>query len=517
MDSLVLTFDIGTQSLRALLIDKNGETVLMSQVKYEQTCLPSEVKGQAEQAPDFYYDRLCDAGKMLVDMANAKDKSIIGKIKAITITCMRDTVMILDKDIKPLRNTIVWLDERRTNGDVQLPMWQKALFALIGMTETISLLYKGAFCNWIMENEPELWAKTYKFVMLPSYMNYKLTGILKDGAANQVGHIPFDYKGRKWMKNGLSRCVADIPMEKLVDLVESPGIIGAINEETVSRTGLPAGIPLITTATDKACEALGLSVITEDKAAISLGTASTIQFCTPHYFEPQPFLPSYPSVMPGFYNAEYQLYRGYWIVTWFKNNFAYEETLEAMARNVPVERILDEHLNDVPVGCNGLVMTPHLSPGNGNPFAKGVIMGLTDHHDKKHLYRAIIEGIDLELYHAMVRMQKRSGQNISELYIAGGGSVSDVVVQICADVFGLPVKRIQTHEASGIGSSLAAFVLLGEFSDYQEAVLSMVHNKDIFLPNEENHEKYMEIYSQVYRHIEKNNTKLFKKIRLISK
>ena len=92
----------------------------------------------------------------------------------------------------------------------------------------------------------------------------------------------------------------------------------------------------------------------------------------------------------------------------------------------------------------------------------------------------------------------------------------NTVVQICADIFGLPIKRIQTHEASGIGSSLAAFVSLGEFKDYDEAVSSMVHDKDTFLPNEENHKKYMEIYNGVYKHIEKDNTKLFKRIRKIN-
>lgn len=511
---LVLTFDLGTQSMKALLIDKNGDTVLSSQVKYDYPCIPTDERGKAEQEPDFYYDRLCEAGALLRQKdTHNRFKDII----AVTITCIRDTVLILDKDHKPLRNIIVWMDERRAKGDPKPPLLHKILFASVGMTETIDLLYKSAFCNWIMEEEPELWKKTDKFVMLSSYMNYKLTGELRDGAANQVGHIPFDYRNRRWMKKGLSKCVADIPVEKLVELVDSPGIVGQINKETSERTGIPEGLPLIATATDKACEALGLSVMTEDKAAISLGTASTIQFCSPHYFEPCPFLPSYPSVMPGFYNGEYQLYRGYWILTWFIRNFCDEERRIAAEKGVAVEAILDTYLDSVPAGSGGLVLTPHLSPGNNNPFAKGVLMGLSDYHEKAHVYRAIIEGIDLELYHAMLRMQRRSGQRIKELYIAGGGSVSDSVVQICSDVFGLPVKRIQTHEASGIGSSIAAFVHMKEFPSFQEACMAMVHDKDIFMPNPENHRVYLDLYNDVYRHIEKDNTKLFRKLRKFGK
>ena len=507
---LILAFDLGTQSLKALLIDKHGKTVLSSQVKYEYPCIPTDVRGKAEQEPDFYYDRLCECARLLKE----KDSwNLMKDVIAVTITCIRDTVLILDKDRRPLRNIIVWMDERRAKGKPNPPFLHKLLFAMVGMTETIRLLYKNAFCNWIMEEEPELWAKTDKFVMISSYMNYKLTGVLKDGAANQVGHIPFDYRNRRWMKKGLSKCVADIPVEKLVDLVDSPGTVGYINEETSRRTGIPAGLPLISTATDKACEALGLSVMTEDKAAVSLGTASTIQFCSPHYFEPSPFLPSYPSVMPGFYNGEYQLYRGYWILTWFIRNFCDKERRIAEEKGIPVERILDSYLDEVPAGSGGLVLTPHLSPGNNNPFAKGVFMGLSDFHDKKYFYRSIIEGIDLELYHAMVRMQKRSGQSIRELYIAGGGSVSDNVVQICCDVFGLPVKRIQTPEASSLGASVASFVSMGEFPSFRDAVKSMVHDKDVFMPDMEKHRLYMNLYNDVYRHIEKNNTKFFRKLR----
>ncbi len=509
-DPLILTFDLGTQSMKALLMDKAGNTVLKSHVTYDYPCIPTDVRGKAEQEPDFYYDRLCEAGRLLKEK---DEKNLFSRVIAVTITCIRDTALILDKDHKPLRNIIVWMDERRAKGNPKPPFLHKLLFASVGMTETIKLLYKNAFCNWIMEEEPELWAKTDKFVMISSYMNYKLTGELRDGAANQVGHIPFDYRNRRWMKKGLSKCVADIPLEKLVDLVDSPGVVGYINDETSERTGIPKGLPVISTATDKACEALGLSVMTEDKAAISLGTASTIQFCSPHFFEPCPFLPSYPSVMPGFYNGEYQLYRGYWILTWFIKNFCSEEVCLAKERGVSVESILDSMLDQVPPGSGGLVLTPHLSPGNNNPFAKGVLMGLSDYHTKAHMYRAIIEGIDLELYHAMLRMEKRSGQSIKELYIAGGGSVSDSVVQICCDVFGLPVKRVQTSEASSLGSSIGAFMAMGEFGSYRDAVKSMVHDKDVFTPNMENHKIYLDLYNDVYRHIEKDNTKYFRKLR----
>ena len=125
-DPLILTFDLGTQSMKALLINKAGETVLSSQVQYDSPCIPSDIRGCAEQEPDFYYDRLCEAGELL----KKKDtKDYFSHIIAVSITCIRDTGMILDKDHKPLRNIIVWMDERRAKGDPKPPFLHKLLFA----------------------------------------------------------------------------------------------------------------------------------------------------------------------------------------------------------------------------------------------------------------------------------------------------------------------------------------------------------------------------------------------------
>jgi len=128
----------------------------------------------------------------------------------------------------------------------------------------------------------------------------------------------------------------------------------------------------------------------------------------------------------------------------------------------------------------------------------GAIVGYADFHGRYHMYRAIIEGINLELYQALHIMEKRSGLRVRELFVSGGGAKSDTVCRITADVFGLPVKRIQTHGACSIGASMAGCVSMGVFRDYGEAAASMVHVKDTFEPDMENHRVYMEIYKKAY-------------------
>jgi sugar (pentulose or hexulose) kinase len=496
-EPLILTFDVGTQSARALLVDKHGATAAMKQEKYAEPYF-SKNPGWAEQTPDFYYDCLCRVGRALCD----ENPDKLGRIIAVTITTIRDTVLCLDGDNRPLRDVILWLDKRQARFDDPYPRWKRMLFSLIGMEDATKILYRSSPGNWIMQNEPEIWEKTAKFVMLPTYLNYKLTGVLADTPANMIGHMPFDYKNRRWMgERDLTRCFCDVPKEKLCRLIPSGSTVGELREEFSAALGLPAGLPLISTGSDKGCETLGLSVLTPDKASLSFGTTATIQLAVKKYFEPQKFLPAYPAVVGDMYNPEIEIYRGFWLLSWFIKEFGAAEVLEAGKRGCSPEKILDERILDIPAGSDGLLLQPYWTSGILKPDSMGAVVGFTDFHSRYHLYRAIIEGIDMELYQALRIMEKRSGLEIKELFVSGGGSRSDTVCRITADVFGLPVKRIQTPEACSIGSSMAALVALGVYDSFEQAAKEMVHETRAFLPDANNHRIYMEIYEKAYSRI----------------
>jgi len=499
---LVLTYDIGTQSLRAMLVNQKGDIVAINQVVYDHPYFSKQV-GYAEQKPNFYFDKLIEATKNLQKTNSSLFKDVI----AVTVTCIRDTCLCLDEHKKPLRDIIVWLDKREANKD-ELPdisSLKKTLFAGVGVSKMIDMQQKQSTCNWIMTKEPEIWKKTFKFVMLPTYINYLLTGVLTDSVANQIGHIPIDYKNGVWYKKGaLTRFLFDVPEEKLVSLVKPGTAIGALKSSVAKELGVPEGTPLIATGSDKGCETLGLSVFSKNKAAVSFGTTATVQFTNDNYFEPAPFAPSYPAVVDGYYNSEIQIYRGYWTLTWFRQQFCAEEMALAKKKGVATEILLNKHLADVPPCNNGLLVQPYWGAGVSNPTARGAMIGFTDVHTKYHLYRGIIEGINYALYEGMKQMEKRGKQKIEEVYVGGGGSQSPEICQITADMFGLPVKRIQTHEACGIGSSIVAFVSMGVYESIEEAIKHMVRDKDVFKPDMKLHEKYMKyygVYSKIYKRL----------------
>ncbi len=511
---LILTFDIGTQSMRGMIVDKSGSIIDIQQCVYESPYY-SQKPLWAEQKPDLYFEVLCSISKIL----KQRNPEIFEKgLLAMAITCFRDSVLCLDANNKPLRDMVMWLDKREANEDKlpKIPVYKKILFAIAGVKDIVSTQRKQSICNWIMTEQPDIWEKTSKFVLLSTYLNWQLTGVLLDSKANQIAHIPFDSKNKKWQKKrSLTRFIYDVPEEKLCDVCDSGDVIGTITDKVSELSGIPKGLELIATGSDKGCETLGLSVNSADKAAISFGTAATIDFSTDRYFEPLPFAPGYPAVINNKWNPEIQIYRGYWMLSWFKKEFASEEQALALEKGVSVEEILNSHLHEVPAGCNGLVLQPFWGPGVCTPNARGSIVGFSDIHTKYHLYRAIIEGINYALLDGLKRMEKRGKTKIKEIYIGGGGSKSFEICQIAADMFGLPVKCIQTHEASGLGSSIVAFVAKGVFKSFDEAIEKMIHISKVFEPDMEKNELYMKYYKDVYVHIYPKLLPLFRRIKRI--
>ena len=146
------------------------------------------------------------------------------------------------------------------------------------------------------------------------------------------------------------------------------------------------------------------------------------------------------------------------------------------------------------------------------PKAKGAIIGFSDVHTRAHIYRAIIEGINFALMDGLYTMQRRGKITIKKLFIAGGGSQSDAICQITANMFGLPVYRIQTYEAAGLGSSIVAFSAMGVYTDAYEAASKMVRVKDEFLPDKKEHETYQFLFNEIFSGIFGKLLPLYKKI-----
>jgi sugar (pentulose or hexulose) kinase len=509
----LLAIDNGTQSVRALIFDLKGTLIAKSRVAIEPYY--STEPGYAEQDPEVYWNAVCLACQQLWSMPGVDKNAVAG----VGLTTQRSTLINVDKAGVPLRPAIHWLDQRRTPGQKPLDGLWGTLFKLAGMSETVAYMQSEAEANWVRVNQPEIWKATHKFLLLSGYITHKLVNRYVDSVGCQVGYIPFDYKKMTWCGKSDWKWQA-VPMDiaLLPDLVLPTGLLGEITPEAAAATGIPVGLPLIAAAADKACEVVGAGCVDPRIACLSYGTTATINITLEKYTEVIPLIPPYPSAVPNSYSLETQIYRGYWMVSWFKREFGMNEERLAVERGVETEELFDDLVNSVPAGSRGLMLQPYWSPGLKvpGPEAKGAIIGFGDVHTRAYMYRSILEGLAYALREGMERTAKRTHIPVTQIRVAGGGSQSEAAMQLTADIFGLPTCRPHVYEASGLGAAMDVAVGLKLHPNFEVAVKEMTHQGKAFEPIAANHLMYNELYNRVYCKMYERLQPLYDEIRDIT-
>jgi sugar (pentulose or hexulose) kinase len=492
---VVMVIDAGTQSIRVSAVDLSGNIIDIVKTPIEPYF--STQPGWAEQDPDYYWKTLGKTCKTFLKKTSIPKKNI----KGVTITTQRNTIINLDKDGNHLRPAIVWMDRKIAEVESWPRFPMSMAFKAINMLDVIRTTIRESEANWIKQHEPHVWEKTDKLLFLSGYFIYKLTGDFVESTGNQVGYIPFDYKKQTWASKGHMYWKMFATERSMLPSLVKPGeVLGTISAEASKATGIPKGLPLLAAATDKACEVLGSGCLTPNVGCLSYGTTATIETTNSNFVELYPFIPPYPSAVPGMYNSEVQIFRGYWMVSWFKKEFGLREEQIAAKRNIPPEVLFDELIKDIPPGSMGLTLQPYWSPGVKVPGleAKGAIIGFGDVHTRAHIYRAILEGLAYALKEGTDRTEKRNKVPIERIRVSGGGSQSDIAMQLTADIFDRPAERPHTYETSTLGAAIDAVIGLGLHSSFEDAVDNMTRVKDTFLPDPVNRDLYKDLYENVY-------------------
>jgi len=511
---LILAIDNGTQSVKALLFDPEGSLVAMEAVAFDPPYVSTQ-PGWAEQDPEVFWCSLCEACRKLWQKEKVKKERIAG----VALTTQRGTVIPVDRRGNPLYPFIHWLDQRKTEGLRTVGGPWGALFTLIGMRETMAYLQAEAEANWLRTYEPDIWRATHKYLLLSGYLTFRLTGEFVDSIGCQVAYLPFDYKHLRWARSWNWKWqVLPINPSILPDLVPQGHTLGTITKGAAEATGIPEGLPLVAAAADKACEVIGCGSLAPSVGCLSYGTTATINVTHKKYIEAIPFLPAYPSAIPDYHTMEVQIYRGFWMVSWFKKEFGYPERIEAARDNLDPEALLDKLVEDIPPGSMGLMLQPYWSPGLKlpGPEAKGAVIGFGDVHTRGHLYRSILEGLGYALREGKERIEKRTHIPIESLRVSGGGSKSRNAMQMTADIFGLPTAKAHIYETSGLGAAIDAAVGLGFYATFEEAIAAMTHVGEVFQPQMRNHQLYNQLYEDVYKKMYRRLKPFYRRIREIT-
>ncbi|PTQ69541.1 FGGY-family carbohydrate kinase [Pseudomonas sp. GV071] len=511
--SYLLAIDNGTQSVRALLFDLQGN--LLGKGKVDLQAYYSQHPGWAEQDPDYYWQSLGEACRLLWQQVDIDKR----QIKGVSLTTQRGTIITVDADGKPLRPAILWLDQRRAEVRDKIKGPWGWLFKLIREEATVDYFRAQAEVNWLAQEQPEIWAKTDKVLLLSGFLTHRLCGRFVDSVACCVGYLPFDYKRLKWAARSDWKWQAmPVRQNQLPDLVKPGERLGVISAEASRHTGIPEGLPLIAAGADKACEVLGAGGVEPSTACLSYGTTATINTTRRTYLETVPLIPPFPAAIPDHFNTEVMIYRGFWMVSWFKQEFGLLEMQRAKELGVEPEVLFDELVNSVPAGSMGLMLQPYWTPGIREPGleAKGSIIGFGDVHTRAHIYRAILEGLAYALRQGKEQIEKRSRSKITRLRVSGGGSQSDAAMQLTADIFGLPAERPHVYETSGLGAAIDCAVGLGLHPDFPTAIAAMTRVGQVFEPNPQAQQIYERLYREVYQRMYRQLKPLYQSIRKIT-
>ncbi|MEW6032872.1 MAG: FGGY-family carbohydrate kinase [Bacillota bacterium] len=507
----VLAIDSGTQSVRAIVFDRAGNVVARESAPHEPYF--SLQPGWSEQHPRDYWDKL----RLVLRKLMARPEARPELLAACAITTQRGNVVATDAKGEPLRPSITWLDQRLTPG-LPKPRGYGLVKAALDTMNRIQLVRQGRFpgkvvdllgmlgpmskFNWIKVNEPDIYARTAKFLTVAGWLTYKLTGRFADSAGMQAGVWPFDGRAQDWYKIELMFELMGCRRDQMAELVRPGEVLGAVTRTAAEETGLPAGLPLVASAGDKQCETLGSGCTGHGTAVLSYGTAAVIGTTARRYMlSPLMEYYTWPSAVPGAWNPEFFLFRGYWLVSWFREQFGYREEEEAHKEGLVTEEVLNRRAADIRPGSDGLVVQPYWTPTSIAPAARGAVVGWTDVHTRAHLYRAILEGIAYALRDGIPLLERDFGTKIKDVRVSGGGAKSDVAMQITADVFGLPAGRPHTVETCALGAAINAAMAAGWYRDADEAAAAMTRTERVFEPIAANVALYEELYQGVHRRL----------------
>lgn len=445
----LLGVDVGTTSLKAAVFEESGRQISSSTVDYTLITTGDYVEFNADEYWSIFQKGMSEA---VGDM----------EISALSIDTQCETIILADEDGNPLRNAIVWLDNRAAEEakDIEQKFGAKNIYDVTGQPE-VTATWPACKLMWIKKNEPEVWENTKKIFLLEDYLLFKLTGKFVTQKTLQSSSLYFDIRKGTWWNEMLD--YVGISTDMLPCLYNSGEYIGKYN-----------GIAIVTGAIDQIAGAIGAGII--EKGVISEMTGTTMVI-----FIPSDTIPPYnpDSKIPCHYNADGKYCLMLWTNTagmalkWFKNNFCEGYDFEK----------LSELAKDIPVGSDGLIMLPHLCGSmmpKYNPEAKGTFHGITLEHTRGHFVRSIFEAVACMLKSNLDYL----GMDINEIRSMGGGANSDLWCQIKSDMTGKRLVTLKHKETACLGSAILAGVGTGIFSSLKEACEKIVITDKVYSPRD---------------------------------
>jgi xylulokinase len=483
---LVIAVDSSTTASKAVIWDRHGQAVAEGRASLP---LLNPRPGWYEQRADLWWESTAQALRAATGQIDPR------RLGAICITHQRESFVPVDEQCRPIRDAILWLDERSL---AQV----EAMDARFGNARIHQITGKPVAMTpslykilWLQEHQPDVLRRAHKILDVHAYLVWHLTGLWKTSwaCADPMGMV--DMRSLSWSAELLH--ALDLDPAQYVDLAPPGALLGEITGAAARATGLPAGLPVVAGAGDGQSAGLGANVTRAGQAYLNLGTAVVSGAHSERYAADAAFR-ALGSPIAGAYTLETLIRGGTFTITWFAERFAHD--LQGTGQG-SVEDQLEAAARDVPPGALGLLAVPYWN-GVATPYwdgsASGITVGWTGSHGREHFYRALLEGIAFEQRLSTEGIERALGQSINEYIALGGGSKSALWCQIVADVTGRRVTRANTAEATCLGAGVLAAVAAGWYDDARSAAAAMTSAGESFDPRPATQQTYDQLYREVY-------------------
>lgn len=496
----ILGIDVGTSGIKCSFFDYEGKEILSSSSDY---ALLNPSPGVFEIDTEVLWKTVIEAIKKIL-LQNEKNRKNY-RISAIGICAMMIMPVLLDNNNAVIRPIIHWFDERLQSQYYKLKKSGKD--KVIADISGSSLTGESTFnaLDWVRENEPLNFARINKFFMIKDFIGFKLTGNIMSDYGDASGSQMLDTK--KWQWPDSSRGIIDglnIKKSILPELGKPEGLRGRVTRQASDLTGLPEGIPVAIGSGDGITTIFGLGTYRDGQTGLVVGSAGVLAVSAKNfpkddrsrtYVFCHPFCDRWYSLMATASSGE--------VFRWYYNSIVKNSSV-SMAQ-------LDNEAVSVAPGSDGVLFLPYLL-GSRNPYsnpgATGVFLGLRYKHERKHMTRAVLEGISFELLD-LLRVEEeilaKNNINISEVKLAGGIINSGFWMQLLSDILQKDLVTTGVKELGALGSAVIASVAAGVYWDLETAVKNMVRDERIIKCNPElkgTYEEKFKLFREMYKTLE---------------
>jgi len=456
---LVLGIDSSTTATKAVLIDGAGAVRGIGVAEYA-FAVPRPL--WSEQDPGLWWDGAVAAVRSVLASTGVAGADI----EAIGLTGQMHGAVLLDEAGDVLRPAILWNDQR-TSAECD------AIRRSVGPERLVSITGNDALTGftapklvWVREHEPDVWRRIAHVLLPKDYVRLRLTGEYAVDKADGAGTLLFDLAARDWSAEILS--ALEIDPAWMPWTWEGPEITGSITPEAAAATGLRPGTPVVAGGGDQAANAVGVGAVVPGVVALSLGTSGVVFATTDApLFEEHGRVHAFCHAVPGRWHMMSVMLSAAGSLRWFRDALAPGVEFADLAATAA----------EVPAGSDGLWFLPYLSGERSpypDPFARGAFVGLTLAHDRRHLTRAVLEGVAFGLRDGLDLMVGAGMPAPAQIRASGGGTASELWRQILADVLGAEIATVSTVEGAAYGAGLLAAVGAGWYPSVEAAAASLV-------------------------------------------